>query len=59
MADSASEKEKALNGDWPMTWKRDVLDAEYRVGQTVIRETVKILSQIWPALTIEGLGWAC
>ena len=24
-----------------MTWKRDVLNAEYRVGQTVIRVTVK------------------
>ncbi len=42
-----------------MTWKCDVLNAEYRVGQTVIRETVKILGRIWPALTIEGLGWVC
>ncbi len=24
-----------------MTWKCDVLNAEYRVGQTVFRETVK------------------
>lgn len=42
-----------------MTWRCDVLNAEYRVGQTVIRETVNILSRTWPALTIEGLGWAC
>ena len=43
-----------------MTWKRDVQDAEYRVGQTVIqRSPSKLPSQTWPALTIEGLGWAC
>lgn len=45
VAESASELKKALNGDWPMTRKSDVQDAEYRVGQTVFRE-VRQKSQV-------------
>ncbi len=43
-----------------MTWKRDVQDAEYRVGQTVIRRArQKSRVKFGQRLTIEGLGWAC
>jgi len=52
------QKKKTLNGKVPQTWMAvDVLRADYRVGQAVIRKTSQSFKSERSILPVEGLGW--